>query len=70
MVDVDVSGGFKECSRLVSDGGWDGWWLGTRSDGDVVVGKGTEVGFSVRGGVGVSCWHHTGMIVRWRHPNA
>ena len=50
---------FRERSRLVGvgdgmDGGWVlSWlrmlWLGTRSDGDVVVEKGTGVGFSVRG---------------------
>lgn len=51
---MDVSERFKERSRLVSDSGWDGWWLGTRGDGDVVIGKGTGVGFRLgREGVGV-----------------
>lgn len=29
-----------------------------------------DVVMVVGGDVGVSCWHHTGMVMRWRHPNA
>lgn len=49
VVDVDVLRRFKERSRLVSDGGCRRVVVGYSVVEDVVVGKGTGVGFSVRG---------------------